>query len=127
MTFNQSWAITAPVLILGVAKTTFSHDGSPNPVALYDLGAATAHLMLQAALLGLATHSMAGFDGNVARAAFGIPADFQTAAVTALGYQGEPSALPNTQLVEREVAPRTRKPLSEIVLSAWNEPAKLGS
>src|SRR5271165_2665699 len=37
---NQVWAKTAPVLILDAAKTTFSHNNSSNPVAIYDLGAA---------------------------------------------------------------------------------------
>jgi nitroreductase len=109
-----------------VAKTQFSHNGSPNSVALYDLGAATAYLTLQAASLGLSTHSMAGFDAKVAREVFAIPAEFQPAAVTALGYQGDPAALPNEQFIAHEVEPRTRKPLSEIVLSSWDEPAKLG-
>jgi hypothetical protein len=46
-------------------------------------------------------------------------------AVIALGYQGEPSALAHVELIELETTPRTRKPLSEFVLSAWGEPAKL--
>jgi len=46
--------------------------------------------------------------------------------VIALGYQGEPSALGQEQLIAQEVATRTRKPLSEFVLSAWGEPANLG-
>ena len=32
---NQLWAKTAPVLILGAAKTTSSHNNAPNAVALY--------------------------------------------------------------------------------------------
>ena len=66
--FNQGWAGSAPVLILGAAKTTFSHNGSANGYGLYDLGAASSYLTLQAAALGLATHQMAGFD-QAARAA----------------------------------------------------------
>src|ERR1035441_6392330 len=33
MEFNQAWAKSAPVLILGVAKTAFSHNDAPNRVA----------------------------------------------------------------------------------------------
>jgi len=123
--FNQAWAKSAPVLILGVAKTKFSHNDAPNRVALYDLGAASSYLTLQAAALGLATHQMAGFDADAARKAFEIPEDYLIGAVIALGYQGEPAALPNPQFIETEVAPRQRKPLSEIVFSAWDTPAKL--
>jgi nitroreductase len=123
--FNQSWAKSAPVLILGVTKTKFSHNNTPNRVALYDLGAAASYLTLQAAELGLSTHQMAGFDADAARKSFEIPEDYQIGAVIALGYQGEPAALPSPQLAEREVAPRERKPLSEFVFSAWDTPAKL--
>jgi nitroreductase len=123
--FNQGWAGQAPVLILGAAKTKFSHNNSPNGFAFYDLGASTAYLVLQAAALGLSTHQMAGYDQAAARAAFGIPEDYTLGSVIALGYQGEPAALINKQLLAQEIAPRERKPLSEFVLSAWGEPAVL--
>jgi nitroreductase len=123
--FNQAWAKSAPVLILGVSKTKFSHNDAPNRVALYDLGAAASYLTLEAAELGLATHQMAGFDADAARKSFEIPEDYLIGAVIALGYQGEPAALANPQLIEREVAPRERKPLSEFVFSAWDTPAQL--
>jgi nitroreductase len=124
--FNQGWAGTAPVLILGAASTKFSHNGAPNGYGLYDLGAASSYLTLQAAALGLTTHQMAGYDQAAARAALGIPDDFALGAVIALGYQGEPGALGNEQMIAMEVAPRVRKPLSDFVLSAWGEPARLG-
>jgi nitroreductase len=120
--FNQLWASTAPVLILGIAKTTFSHNNTPNRVALYDLGAAASYLTLQAAALGLATHQMAGYDPDAARKAFGISDDYIFGAVIALGYQGEPAALPNEQMHAQEVAPRQRKPLSAIMLPSWGAP-----
>jgi nitroreductase len=83
-------------------------------------------ITLEARALGLATHQMAGFDEEAARKALGIPEEFAVGSIMALGYQGEPSALPNESLIAREIAPRTRKPLSELVFSAWGEPAKLG-
>ena len=124
--FNKAWAKTAPVLILGATRTTFSHNNSPNPVALYDLGAAAATICYQATALGLHSHQMAGFDRDVARKLFNIPEDFMTGAVMALGYQGEPSALELDSQREQETKPRTRKPVSEFVFSAWNQPADLG-
>jgi nitroreductase len=125
MPLNQAWAKSAPILILGVSKTKFSHNDAPNRVALYDLGAASSYLTLQAAALGLATHQMAGFDPEAARKSFEIPENYIIGAVIALGYQGEPDALPNPQFVNQEVAPRQRKPLSQFVFSAWDTPAKL--
>jgi nitroreductase len=122
---NQAWAVNAPVLILGVAKSRFSHNDSPNRVALYDLGAAASYLTLQASALGLASHQMGGFNQDAARQAFAIPDSYLIGAVIALGYQGEPSALADAHQLEQETTPRTRKSLSEFVLSAWDEPANL--
>lgn len=123
--FNREWAGAAPILILGAASTTFSHNGSSNAYALYDLGAAAGALALQASALGLSAHSMAGFDHEAARQIFQIPDDYLLGAVIALGYQGEPAALSQPKLLAMEIAPRTRKPLNEIVLSAWGTPAEL--
>jgi len=123
--FNQAWAKTAPILILGFASTKFAHNGADNGYGLYDLGAASSLLTLQAAQLGIRTHSMAGFDQAAALAAFEVPADYAVGAVIALGYQGEPAELGNEQMIAMEGTPRERKPLSEIVLSAWGVPAKL--
>jgi nitroreductase len=123
--FNQSWAGNAHVLILGIALVKDKPDAKPNAYALYDLGQAVSQLTAQAAALGLHTHSMGGFDHAAARQAFGLTDDYAVGAVTALGYQAEPTALSNDQLLEREVAPRSRKPLSEIALSALGVPFQL--
>lgn len=122
--FNKVWAPKAPVLILGTALAV-NAKGAANPYALYDLGAASAHLTLQAAELGLTTHQMAGFDHESARQALGIPEDYALGTVIALGYQGEPAALGDATLIERETTARTRKPLDEIVFFEWGKPAQL--
>jgi nitroreductase len=123
--FNRLWALKAPVLILGVAKRGFSKDNSANGYHLFDLGSATGFITLQATALGLVTHQMAALDKNAARKALGVPDEFEIGSAMALGYLGEPSTLPNEKMINQETAPRTRKPLSEIVLGAWGEPAKL--
>jgi nitroreductase len=123
--FNKKWAWRAPVLILGATKAKSSRNGADNRVALFDLGAASSYLTLEATALGLATHQMEGFDTEKVRKAFGIPADYLMGSVIALGYQGEPAALEDDQLVDRETSARTRKGLSEIVLSAWDQPADI--
>jgi nitroreductase len=120
--FNQGWAKSAPVLILSAASKKFAHNGSPNAYALHDTGAATAYLGLQATALGLHTHSMAGFDRELARASFGIPSDYDIGAVTAVGFFGDPSGLPE-DLHKTETAPRSRKPVANFVFSEWEKPA----
>jgi nitroreductase len=124
--FNKGWAGSAPVLILGLASAKFARNGADNAHALYDLGAATSYLTLQAAALGLTSHQMAGYDHSAARLAFGISEDYVLGSAVALGYQGEPGALSDENLIARETARRERKPLTQFVLSAWGEPADLG-
>ncbi len=122
---NQAWALNAPVLILGVAKTRFSHNDSPNNYGIHDLGAADGLITLQAASMGIATHQMAGFNQAKARATFAIPEVYAIGSVMAIGYQGDPSTL-GEHLQAQEQSPRSRKPLNEMVWSAWDHPADLG-
>ena len=120
---NQTWAKNAPVLMLTAAKRVFTQTGNPNYHALHDTGMALANLMLQASSMGLAAHAMAGFDHDKSRAAFGIPDDYDLGAAVAIGYPGDPASLP-PRLQAAEVAPRTRKPLSDIVFSGdWGRAA----
>ncbi len=123
--FNKSWAGKAGVLILGVAVAKNESDGNINHYALYDLGQAVSQLTAQAEALGLATHSMGGFDHAAARATFQLTDSHVLGAVTVLGYQAEPGTLENEKLLEREIAPRGRKPLSEIALTAIGTPLQL--
>ena len=121
--FNQSWAKSAPVLILSVARKHFARNGEKNLHAWHDTGAAMANFALQATALGLHTHSMAGFDHDKAKATFNIPDDYDTVAVTAVGYFGDPSTLPE-QMRNTEEQPRQRKDLKEFVFGDWEQPAK---
>jgi nitroreductase len=122
--FNQSWAGKAGVLILGFAESKDA-KGNPNNYALYDLGQSAVSLILQATVLGLATHSMAGFDHEAARKAFNLTDEYALGAVIAIGYQDDPSAIANEQMLQREIAPRERKPLSEIALIALDKPLEI--
>jgi len=120
--FNQDWVKSAPVLILSVARKHFAHNGQINRHSWHDTGAAMATFVLQITALGLHAHSMAGFDHQKAKAAFHIPDDFDTVAVTAVGYLGDPELLPE-EMRKSEVAPRQRKDLKEFVFSEWEKPA----
>lgn len=121
--FNQMWAKNAPVLAIAVSRLSFARSGQPNRNAFYDTGAAVAHLTMEASTRGLFVHQMGGFDPQKAKELFSIPADWEAIAAFVIGYPGDPQALPES-LRERELAPRTRKPLSEFVLSgAWGQPA----
>lgn len=121
--FNAGWAKQAPVLALSVAHTKTNRDGKPNRVALHDVGSATAQLTFEANTRGLLVHQMAGFDADKARQTFAIPPDWEPVAALAVGYPGNPEALPD-KLRERELAPRTRKPMGEFVMTGrWGHTA----
>ena len=120
--FNAAWASNAQVLAIAVSNLKFD-NGTPNRNAFYDTGAATALLSLQATAQGLFVHQMAGFDVEKAREVFSIPRDWEPVAAIALGYPGDAQALPGP-LRERELAPRTRKPLNEFVMTGgWGHTA----
>jgi nitroreductase len=121
--FNAGWAKSAAALAIAVVELAFSNNSVPNRNAQYDTGAASALLSVEATARGLAVHQMAGFDPEKARQAFGIPAGWEAIATMAIGYPGDPHSLPQ-KLKDRELAPRTRKPLSEFVMAErWGHPA----
>jgi len=120
---NQVWANNAPVLAIAVAHMAFARNGNPNRTAFYDTGAAVADLTTEATSRGLVIHQMAGFDPRKAVELFSIPKDWEPAAAFVIGYPGDAQTLPST-LRERELAPRTRKPLADFVMSEdWGQPA----
>lgn len=108
---NQVWAKDAPVLILVVAKKTFTHNGSPNAVHEFDAGCAWGFLSLAAVQNGLITHGMAGFDRDKAREAFKVPDDFDIHAAIALGRHGDAAQLPED--VRKREVPSNRRTQSE--------------
>ncbi len=110
---NQPWAPRAAALLVAVA-TTQDATGRAYPSHLHDAGQATAHLSLQAEAQGLRVHQMGGFDGDAVRRELAL-ADVQVPAVViAVGVVGgEP--LPEG-LAERETAPRSRRPVAELLL-----------
>lgn len=119
---NQTWVKAAPILMLTCADTLFGHNQSPNRWAQHDTGAAAENLCLQASHMGLAAHQMGGFNADLARENFAIPAQYTPMAMIAVGYAGDPNQLPD-ELKQRELAERKRKPLGELFFSeTWAKP-----
>jgi len=117
--FNQQWASGAPVLIAATVEVEHE-DGSTREIAPYELGLAVAQLSVEASARGLHVHQMGGFDAGQIGATFGVPPQYRTVVVLALGRLGDPEALP-AWAAARESAPRERKPLSEIAFAdAWD-------
>jgi nitroreductase len=114
--WNQKWATLAPVLILTIAKKTFSHNGSENKHARHDIGQTVATLALEAAQHDLYIHQMAGIHADKARELFNVPEDFDVVSLFTLGYLGDIKDLDEEfHKSEQRKRKRERKPLTEIV------------
>lgn len=119
---NLPWAQPAPVLVLTVA-TTMTGSGHPNTHAFHDVGLAVANLTFQATALELYVHQMGGFYPDKARELFAIPEGFDPVTMLAIGYLGAPDMLEEPYR-QREVTPRTRRPLAEFVFEGeWGRTA----
>jgi nitroreductase len=122
---NQEWAKAAPALALGVASLNFKLNGKPNRAAIHDLGLATGSLTFEATQRGLMVHQMIGILPDKARELYGVPAGYEPMTALAIGYAGDPGKLPE-KLRERDLAPRTRRPLEEFVFGErWGKPAAM--
>lgn len=121
--FNVNWAKSAAVLGFAVSELAFAKNKAPNRNAQYDTGAAMALLSIEATARGLFVHQMAGFDPETAREVFNIPVGFDAIAAFAIGYAGDAATLPQP-LRDRELAPRSRKPVRDFVMTGqWAQPA----
>lgn len=109
---NRRWAERAPVLI--VALASIREPGAGEVTAVYDVGAASLSLSLQASTLGLATHPVSGFDAARLRQRFALPEQLRPLTVIAVGYAADLHTL-EQRARERESAPRVRRQLTELV------------
>jgi nitroreductase len=122
---NQAWAKAAPVLGIGCASLNFERNGKPNAAAIHDLGLASATLTFEATARGLFVHQMIGIVPDKVRELYHVPEGVEPKTGLAIGYAADPNTLPE-KLRERDLAPRTRKKLAEIVFERdWGTAAKL--
>jgi nitroreductase len=112
--FNQAWAPSASALIV-VSVISKNPEGEPYKIGLYDAGLAVSDLVVQAQELGLHVHQMAGFDHSAVHATLGLAENLETVVIVAIGKVAPADQLTGPAY-EREVAPRTRLTLDEIVL-----------
>jgi nitroreductase len=115
---NRTWAITAPVLSIVVAKAIFSPEPIPNKHSWYDCGQAVAYMTLQAQSLGLYSHQMGGFDREKALTDLQVPEGYEPVVAIAMGYIGELTHLPKWVQDKDANYVKNRKSLNETV---WKE------
>lgn len=109
------WAKKSPCLVLVITKSDLDCQlKGGREYAHFDVGLATANLMLQAAKEGIIAHPIAGFSPSKLKTAFEIPDEFRVVTVVVLGYPGDASHL-NEKHQELERSERTRKPEAEVI------------
>jgi len=106
---RQRWATAAPVVIVvSVDPRPCSArygDRGEYLYAIQDAAAATAHMLLAAVDMGLASCWIGAFDENAVREAMGIAAPITPVALLPVGYSAESAGRP------------ARRPLAEV--SSW--------
>ena len=119
---GNAWALKAPVLMISIARNNFTYNEQPNRTAQHDVGLASENLVLEAVAQGLVAHQMAGFHVEQARTEFRVPEDYTLLAMIAVGYPYRGSLDELSDKVRAgELAPRQRRPLSEIAFAgSWD-------
>jgi nitroreductase len=112
--FNQSWAPNASALIV-VAVQVNTADGKENTGRKYDAGLAAALMVVQAQELGLHTHHIGGLVREEILELLKLDSNYEILTVIAVGKIAPAEELEGPAF-EREVAPRVRLELDEIML-----------
>ena len=112
--FNAAWSPAASAyVVVSILKT--HADGSEYRSAAYDAGLAVANLTIQAQELGLHTHQMMGIDHAAIQASLGLDPNLAVLVIVTLGKVAPAEQLEGPAY-EREIQPRVRHSLDEIVL-----------
>lgn len=106
--------VTAPVLILAVARRYFENTGEENEFAAHDVGLALENMIIEAMAQGLAVHQLTGFDRKKAAIVSGIPDGDEPVAILALGYVRDKDLSP-AEITQRDNLRRSRKPVADFV------------
>lgn len=99
----QKGITQAPVLLVVCADPDMSGVMGDKEYYMADIGIIMAHIMIQAAEIGLGTVFIGLFDENKIREILPVPEKYRIVALTPLGYP------------EKQPAPRPRKGIEEIV------------
>jgi len=111
---NLEWAPNASAIILVAATAE-----KISPIEIFDAGLAVGAVVTQAQSMGLHTHQMGGFSKTKVKEVFSLPENVEPIVLIGVGKVSEPSKL-SQALLERELAPRSRKPLTDLMLKGLN-------
>ncbi len=106
----RRWAPAASALLFTLNQVASGPEEDAlgySDYAQYDLGQAVAHLTVQASALGLGVHQFAAFDHDGLAELAGVPPHWRVTTGLAVGLA-----------VESDLAPRGRRPLTELAFGA---------
>ena len=112
--FNAAWSPNAAAYVV-ISAFTNGNDVEHGTTTQFDAGLATSQLVIEAHGQGLHAHVMGGIDHPGLANDLGYPANLAVLVVVAIGKAASADALEGPAR-ERELAPRTRLELDEIVL-----------
>lgn len=112
---NAGWAKNAAALVVSIGYKHVPGDAERRlHYYMHDNGMANSLMLIQAFSMGIYSHVMAGFSKPNLTEALGLQSHEEPVVVIALGYVDHPSKL-EEPFQTRELEPRTRKSLSELV------------
>ena len=112
--FNQSWAPDASALIVIAVQKTLP-DGKEITGRKYDAGLAAAQMVVQAQEIGLHTHHIGGIVHSEVHSLLKLDENTEVLVIIAVGKVAPAEQLEGPAF-EREVAPRVRHTLDEVML-----------
>ena len=114
LTTGNAWAKQSSMIIAAFSKQDDDCKVYDRIYHQFDLGMATATLILRATELGLVAHPIAGFSPKKVRATLGIPDEYTVLALIIVGKKMQEihPSLSESQ-IERELKRPERKPLEE--------------
>jgi nitroreductase len=112
--FNQAWIPRASaVLVISIKNQR--PDGEPYPIAMLDAGLTAQNMMIQTTELGLSAHPVAGMVHEDMRKVLDLADDLDPILLLAIGKVAPADTLEGPAY-EREIQPRVRHELDDIVL-----------
>jgi nitroreductase len=98
---NQGWTKDVAALLITVVSKNYAKNGTPNRVAIHDLGLAVGNLTVQASSMGIYLHQMAGIIPGKAIELLNIPEGYEPVTAIAFGYyEGESGVKPRKDVAE---------------------------
>ena len=117
--FNAAWSPKSAAYVV-VSAFVNGNDVEHGTTTQFDAGLATSQLVIQAHALGLHAHVMGGVEHAALAAELGYPENLAVLVVVAIGKVAPADELEGPAR-DRELAPRTRLELDEIVLHGLNK------